>query len=48
MIVNGSPNKMTSTGKYVGLNLDQALYLAGVPEDVVSQYAGYKNSFQGL
>lgn len=48
MVVNGSPNEMTSTGDYVGLNLDQPLYLAGVPDGTVDDYSGYKNSFQGI
>lgn len=48
MEVNGEVNEMTSTGDYVGLNLDKPLYLGGAPSDVLSDYNGFKNSFQGM
>lgn len=36
-----------STGAFTGLNLNQPLFLAGVPDGLVDDYAGFTNSFAG-
>ena len=47
MVVNGKPQEFTSTGDFKGLNLDEPLYVAGVPDGVQDDYAGFSNSYSG-
>ena len=47
MTVNDEAEEFASTGEFIGLNLNQPLYVAGVPDSLVPDIDGYTRSFSG-
>ena len=47
MTVNDEAEEFASTGEFIGLNLNQPLYVAGVPDLLVPDIDGYTRSYSG-
>ena len=47
MTVNDEAEEFASTGEFIGLNLNQPLYVAGVPDSLVPDIDGYTQSYSG-
>jgi len=47
LLVNDEASQFTSTGEFVGLDLDGPVYVAGAPEAVIDDAVKFGKPFQG-